>query len=275
MPTNSIEKHLKQTGLLWLITLTGLVAVLAVGIALYYFISEGRSQGWALSREPSSYIDFGLFIGALITPLVAVVSLVIFWQTLRLQMIELVKSAKSLEQTASANTEIISQNEKLFKLKVLYQRLSKQFDEIQEVKSLELIAYNEDGGVNQMHTGNPVSFNITNSISKPKVNEQMLTMLKNSKNAKVFDEYTFKLMSYAADALEYLELGGRYGHIQRQVTEILDLIKPFKTFALINKLQNDRETANRAETLANAHDALEQLSFKGMNELSVMLSADP
>ncbi|RUO18719.1 hypothetical protein [Aliidiomarina haloalkalitolerans] len=271
MPTNNIEKHLKQTGLFWLITLTGLVAVLAVGVALYYFAYEGHDQNWVLSNEPKDYLDFGVFIGALITPLVAVVSLVIFWKTLRLQMVELVKSAKSLEQTAKANQSIVSQNERLFQLRALHEKLTKDFKRLDELEKYEMLKRGEGGELDLDRYGQYQS-KLASEVLEQRDLEYLNQVNKNQKSLDELNGFANLLLMIGTDFLHYLSLGGKVHHFLEEGNKLNNLTYSVsRVFPNVEEILEDATLRSRLHSILVINEHLDQELDKNDGFLTSMV----
>src|SRR5690606_6782925 len=115
-----------------LLSLFGSISLVFVLIAVSLFGIMGLLNGWAFSENPSDYIDFGIFVGALVTPLLALASLMLFWRTLRLQMDELKTSSASLKSTANTTAKLLKQEKDLFDLKILHERVEARLNHIKQ-----------------------------------------------------------------------------------------------------------------------------------------------
>lgn len=206
----------------WVLVSTGFFCLVLILFAAGLFIYQGLNQGWHLSENPSSYIEFGIFIGALLTPLVATASLFIFWKTLRVQMQELVESTESLKITAQANQGIVKQNERLFQLRSLHEKLSKDFPKLDKIEKLQLMSRNSDGSVKQTLYGDLEYKNIFHILLSEDI--EFLQVVNTSQDALLeFNKFVNPILMLGTDFLNYIRLGGNAHHFMEEGNRLNDL----------------------------------------------------
>lgn len=248
----------------------GILCLASVTSVAYVFYSAAGEYGWQNSSRPSDYIDFGIFVGALLTPLVASASLLLFWKTLRVQMRELSESTANLRLSAEANQEIISQNEKLFNLRALHQRLVGELEGMEKLEYFELRAQDAEGKVHK----NRFNFNVW--IKDTTRHMTLVDLLTQDINKANLNDYLKLLLYYSADVLDYLKLGGKHGHIKKQTELLIEQIEPFIHFypVIENNERIDTEVKQRIRAISAAAEKMIMAVAQGEDELSSLIFSD-
>lgn len=200
----------------------GIFCLGSVGFVIFIFVDAAKAYNWQPSTSPSDYIEFGLFVGALLTPIVAAASLLLFWKTLRVQMTELSESTMNLKLTAQANQSIVDQNDRLFQLRTLEDKLTRDFTNLDDIENLMFNEYDENGKAKTTSTGGSVSRSITSILANQSI-EELLTINKSPEALQEFSNFVNHVLVLSTDFLEYIKLGGKAHHFMEDGNRLYDL----------------------------------------------------
>lgn len=214
---NVSEEHSESLGcynaILWIV---GLLCLTLFIISFGFFLIRGWSAGWSLSESPRDYLEFGAFAGALLTPLVAAASLLLFWKTLRFQMTEF--------------RGIVNQNNRLFQLKVLHERLPRDFTALEKLKTLQIEQVDAEGDVILGRTGGSV-LHYTPFVELSNESQTLKYKLANIEQSETqlvhWLDYLHKVLIFGSDVLKYKELGGAVHHFPQEIAELRKFTSPF------------------------------------------------
>lgn len=258
----------KLNGYKWLLWIFGSMAAVGCLTALLLFIFRSQQFGWIISQTPSDYIDFGIFIGSIFTPLVATASLLLFWKTLRVQMKELSISSESLASTATTTKRLLEQESRLFELKQLSNVIAENGSIIASIGVERFCVNNEKYHPMHEYGGVEVSFEkLVTELDKSNLLD-VLTVDRQKLN-----EHLDTLIMVSSYLLKYAKYGGDLTHYRQNCRQILDLTRPFfQSEDLFVSLFKKHNLADKALTLSKLNEALTDYTIKTEVALSEILN---
>lgn len=215
--------------LLWGIAIATFICVV-IFVVLYSYYSIRLN--WSLSRSPSDFNEFGVLIGAVLTPLIAAGSLLLFWKTLRLQMKELAVSTKSLKSTAETTQKLLTQERDLFELRQLSQVINDRKSQIFNLK--EKVFRTSGESYEPITEKGPESltllqiFNVEDSEDTKIIENRLLKVLQFDED--LFKAYLNEILYYGTFLLKYEQLGGDYVYFSDFYDEFIELTAPFVSY---------------------------------------------
>lgn len=268
----SSDKTLKTYN--WVLWVAGGVSAAACLAVLILYIVQAIRFDWSLAKLPADYIDFGIFIGSVLTPVVAAASLLLFWKTLRVQMKELAISSKSLQSTAATTERLLKQERNLFELKQLNRVIdeSKSIitqlgNEMFSVTAHEFDPVTEKGG-EQLRFEKLVAFNnLTNSYETKGGLRSALEL-----DRKKLERHLNLIINLGSNLLKYARFGGDLTHIKSSYAELMRLTEPFSLNEdTLSRLFSDFQLADKVSALSRLNESLTIENAKSEDELSKLI----
>ncbi len=212
-----------------IIMIVGGIALTVLILFLIAFGVQAYRLNWTIADSLTPFIDFGILLGSVLTPLLAFTSIYLLWQTLIIQMKELKLSSSSLQKTSETTQHILEQERKLFELRLLSEHLENSTTKIQSLED----------GLEFQGTVNPISGAYSSQHGFKKIT-QLIEENKMEEAAEVLRQVLSKggldyevrsclkdTISYGIDAVRYYDCGGNFRHILTIVHSLLKVTKPF------------------------------------------------
>jgi uncharacterized membrane protein len=226
------------------------------------FVTQSSRLDWNFSDEPNAYLNFGLLIGALLTPLIALSSVLLLWLTLRVQMEELRKSNESLQRTSEATERVLEQEQKLFEYRLLDEYLKENADNLVSLTTISFIFTDDEFQY-------VVETNVSEKVAHIKKEFHELFDPKNSfdffvdalthDHNRIFEKCLYEIRAYGIDVLRYYRCGGSLRHILKQLKIILYLTGPFSEYELeLTKIADKYKLHGLVKQLSKLHTELSQ-----------------
>jgi len=257
----------KLNGYKWLLWIFGSMAALGCLTALLLFILRSQQFDWIVSKAPSDYIDFGIFIGSIFTPLVATASLLLFWKTLRVQMKELSISSKSLASTANTTKRLLEQERQLFELKQLSNVIAENKSTIDSIGAKSICLNDDDEHPAKQYGGLTVSFeSLVTELNEDNIISALRVDLKN------LSDQIDTLIMVTSYLMKYAEYGGDLTHYRPSCRQLLHLTQPFhQSEDLFVGLFTRHNLVDKAKTLKTLNEALAYHQNRTEKKLSKLL----
>lgn len=254
----------------WVLWLAGGLSAALCLAMLVVFIAQSIRLGWSFAESPINYVDFGIFIGSLMTPVVAAASLLLFWKTLRVQIRELKVSSESLKSASLTTQRLLQQERDLFELRQLNEVITASHDTVLQLRQKAFVITDkeydpvtETGGVRESFE-TLVPFRSLTDPSEPIDQDQLL------KKALLYDNQNLEahlnlIINLSSNLVKYAHFGGDISHVKSSYDEMLRITEPFCTREDdLEALMTKFGIANKVVALSKIFEAL--LTFKSESE---------
>jgi len=251
----------------WVLWLAGGLSAALCLAMLLVFIAQSIRLGWSFAESPINYIDFGIFIGSLMTPVVAAASLLLFWKTLRVQIRELKVSSESLKSASLTTQRLLQQERDLFELRQLNEVITASHDTVLQLRQKAFVITGEGYDPVTGTGGGRESFEKLvpfRSLTDPSDQDQLL------KKALAYDNENLEahlnlVINLSSNLVKYAHFGGDISHVKSSYDEMLRITEPFcaredDLEALMTKFG----ITNKVVALSKIFEAL--LTFKSESE---------
>ncbi|MDN7136387.1 hypothetical protein [Pseudidiomarina terrestris] len=256
MSLNGQQLESVKNFIFW-VSLIGLFVVIGF---ISVFVIQSSRLGWHFSENPDAYLNFGLLIGALLTPIIALSSVLLLWMTLKVQMEELRKSNESLQKTVESSESLVKQEKDLFELRLLQQNLLSNSDYISSLNS-EMFAISDESYDPVTGTFNGrESFEVLkqfNALFDPKGDSKRFSeALQFDHNGKL-KRHLKSIRSFGIDLIRYHECGGSLRHIQELLQPLMQATEPFYKHTMnLMRMAKTHKLEHLITQLASLHEKI-------------------
>jgi uncharacterized membrane protein len=212
------------------VSLIGLFVVIGF---ISVFLIQSSKLDWHFSERPDDYITFGELIGALLTPIIALASVLLLWITLRVQMEELKKSNESLQRTSEATERVLEQEHKLFKVRLLDEFLRSRAPTVQGLKNNLSFNVAKSDGQGGFNTERYSFDSLIELIEQGDDLKSATAHLENMLNESRLDRVRLALqqvIDFGVDILSYYKYGGNVRHLNEVLEPLMDITQPISDY---------------------------------------------